>query len=306
MKKFTIIFALFIACTITANAQYSDATLNGAWLLYQAPLNPYGDSLMYLVFDGNGNITGWSGFGSCAGSNYSVNSSGVITGSLAIGGSMPITGQLNSQNTATLSADGTNYELSRVSDPAALTNSITGTLSTDNCGQANVTITIDNQGTVTSATGLTAPISGRIYADLGVFIGHITTGGSNGWNEFSITGYYSNNILSGIMYLDNTGCGNTSAQLTRENSSSIFSANTNSYEINIFPNPAHDILTFSNKNLSFDAAEINIYNQVGSLVKSETIKQYNQQINIGDLSNGIYLVKIISENKIITEKLIKQ
>jgi len=43
---------------------------------------------------------------------------------------------------------------------------------------------------------------------------------------------------------------------------------------------------------------------MGSLVKTELLKQNQQQINIGDLSNGIYIVKIKSKRLIGNQKLI--
>lgn len=306
MKKFTFILTVLIEMTITSKAQYSNATLNGAWFLYQTPLSPYNDSLLCLVFDGNGNITDWDGFGSITGSNYSVNTSGVITGTLVIvgKGSMPLVGQLSSQNIGDLLADGTNFVLSRISNQGALTSSITGILSTDNCGQKTVTITLDNQGIVTSTTGLNAPVSGRIYADLGVFVGHFKTGASDSWDEFSIKGYYSNNTLNGEVVLDATSCGKTSVQLIRKDATSIISVNSNATKIEIFPNPTNDIITIQMNKVNIDLVEINLFNVTGNLVKSKKLKQNQQQINVGDLGNGIYMVEIKSKEWTEMQKLI--
>jgi len=309
MKKFTIILTVLIAMTITTKAQYSNATLNGAWFMYQTPLNPYGDSLMYIVFDGNGNITDLSGFGDFTGSNYSVNASGAITANIIVvgEGTFPIVGQLSSSDLGTLTADGMNYYvLSRVSNQGALTNTITGLLSTQNCGQKTVTITLNNLGIATSTTGLDAPVSGRAYADLGMFIGHFRTGASDGWNQFSIMGYYSNPTLNGKVGLYATSCGNTLAQLTRQDASGIVTINSKSTKIEIFPNPANEIVTIKMNNLNFESAEINIFNVIGTLVKSEILRQNNQQINISDLSNGIFTVQVKSKEWTEKQKLIIQ
>lgn len=296
MKKFTIILTVLIAMTITAKAQYSNATLNGAWFMYQAPLTPYGDSLMYLVFDGNGNITDWDGFGAITGSNYSVNTTGAITGTLVIAGqgSIPLVGQLSSENLGTLSADGMDLVLSRVSNQGALNGSITGTLSTENCGQKTVTIYIDNQGIINSAIGLVAPISGRIYADLGVFSGHIKTGDGGVWDEFSIRGYYSNPTLNGEIVFDGS-CGINSVQLIL-NPTGITSFISNTTKLEIFPNPANEIVTLNINNIINEVVEIKIFNAIGTLVKSEVLKQNNRQINISDLNNGIYIITIKSKD----------
>ena len=74
MKKIVLLIFMFNVAMTTANAQYSNATLNGPWLLYQNPLSPYNDSLVYILFDGNGSITDFGAFGTFSGS-YSVNAS---------------------------------------------------------------------------------------------------------------------------------------------------------------------------------------------------------------------------------------
>ncbi|PIY05959.1 MAG: hypothetical protein COZ21_03585, partial [Bacteroidetes bacterium CG_4_10_14_3_um_filter_31_20] len=51
---------------------------------------------------------------------------------------------------------------------------------------------------------------------------------------------------------------------------------------------------------------LNIYNVMGALIKSETLKQNQQQINTKDLSNGIYLVEIKSKEWSGKQKLIIQ
>ncbi len=223
MKKLTIVLIVLVATAIQTKAQYSNATLNGTWFIYQTPLTPYGDSLLYVVFDGNGTISDCSGFGEFTGSHYAVTSSGAITGSIiSVGeGEYAFTGQLSSQNAGTLTMDGMGYVLSRIFNQGALAGSLSGTLNAGTCGQKTVTITVNDQGIITSATGLGSPVTGKIYADLGVFLGHLRTGdSSNGWNEFSIWGYYSNNTLNGKVSLDLKGCDNTTVQLTKNYSSS--------------------------------------------------------------------------------------
>ena len=196
MKKIVLLIFMFNVAMTTANAQYSNATLNGPWLLYQNPLSPYNDSLVYILFDGNGSITDFGGFGTFSGS-YSVNAIGTFSGILnADEGSFQLSGQLTSQNTATMG----DYILSRVSNPGALSGTITGFLNSA-CGSATATLTVDNQVKITGATGLTPPVTGRIYTDLGVYIGHIKTGvpriENSHWNELSIMGYYVDNKLIG-------------------------------------------------------------------------------------------------------------
>ena len=51
---------------------------------------------------------------------------------------------------------------------------------------------------------------------------------------------------------------------------------------------------------------LNIYAFAGTLVKSEILNQNQQQINIGDLSEGIYIVEIKSKEWTEKRKLIIQ
>ncbi|HWS60930.1 MAG TPA: YCF48-related protein, partial [Flavobacterium sp.] len=189
---------------------YSNAVLNGPWFMYKdlSPIDPNNDNLMYFVFDGNGNITDFSGFGGpWTGSTYSVGPSGVISGTLTNGSeSFPFGGQLISETEGNASGDGQNWKLHKIANPGALKDKIVGTLSTANCGSRNVTLNIDSNGIITSATGLEGPVSGRVYADLGVYIGHIHTGELpppyTYWREIAIWGNYSNNNLIGRIDLD--------------------------------------------------------------------------------------------------------
>ena len=74
----------------------------------------------------------------------------------------------------------------------------------------------------------------------------------------------------------------------------------------LYPNPASDIVSFNIDNTNNAELTINIYNVIGTLVKSETLKQNNQQINIGDINNGIYMVAVKSNILTKYQKLIIQ
>ena len=197
-------------------AQYSNATLNGSWFFYTEPLNPYDDELNYAIFDGNGNITNASGFPTPASGNYTVNQNGSFSGTAFMGSeTFPFVGQLTSQNGGTINFGDGNNILSKIPNPGALQDKIVGTLITQNYGTKNITLNIDSQGKIISASGLTPPVSGYVYADLGVYLGHFTTADAVPWNEFSIMGYYINDELNGQVVLDSSDEGITFCQLTR-------------------------------------------------------------------------------------------
>lgn len=76
--------------------------------------------------------------------------------------------------------------------------------------------------------------------------------------------------------------------------------------LTIFPNPASDIITLNIDTKNNSALTMDIYTITGELVRAETLKQNQQQVTISDLSNGIYLVSIKSNELTETKKLVIQ
>ena len=302
----------FVAMT-SAYAQYSNATLNGPWLIYQNPLTPYNDSLMYIVFDGNGSITDFGGFGTFSG-NYSVNASGSFTGNLIWDeGSYPLGGQLNSQNTATMG----DRVLHRVSNPGTLSGTITGILNST-CGSAFVSLTVDNQGNIIGATGLTAPVTGKIFTDLGVYLGHIKTGvpvaENSHWNEFSIMGYYADNKLNGKVRLDAgpNDCKSTVAQLIHSGETKILELNS------ITPGAVSTTLTTEELNTvtnlklngNIDARDFKTMRDLMPVLSTIDISGANIVEYIGtegtyDASNRTYSANLIPRNGLMDKIILK-
>ncbi|MBA4153881.1 MAG: hypothetical protein C0512_06000 [Flavobacterium sp.] len=293
---------------------YTNATLNGPWLFFTdvTPIDPFNNNLNYFVFDGNGNITDFNGFGGpWIGSSYSVNSSGVLNGTITNGSeSFPFNGLLTSATEVTAQIAGQNWRLHKIANPGALKDKITGTLTTDGCGSRDVTLNIDNNGIITSATGLTGPVVGRVYTDLGVYIGHMTTGEGNDshWGELSIMGYYSNNNLVGQLGLDddsqNPNCTNTTSNLVRSDNLGI-NDNDEVKNITIYPNPNNGIFYFELKEPKAKL-QIEIVNFLGQKVYETTIFDNitTNKIYFEPQSKGMYFIKIYDGENIYKEKIL--
>jgi hypothetical protein len=115
---------------------------------------------------------------------------------------------------------------------------------------------------------------------------------------FFSTGAYIQHSSQSTLYVDNlsfTGFVTSVPEKISENT--IF---------NLYPNPASDIITLNIDNFNNADLTLNIYNVIGTLVKSEPLKQDQRQINIGDLSNGSYMVEIKSKGWSEKQKLIVQ
>ncbi|MFZ4741695.1 MAG: T9SS type A sorting domain-containing protein [Bacteroidales bacterium] len=75
---------------------------------------------------------------------------------------------------------------------------------------------------------------------------------------------------------------------------------------NLYPNPANEIVSLNVDYSRNTDLTLSIYNSIGKLVSSEILHQNQQQINISNLSNGIYTVKIKSKEWAESQKLIIQ
>jgi hypothetical protein len=80
----------------------------------------------------------------------------------------------------------------------------------------------------------------------------------------------------------------------------------NGNKFSVYPNPAIDIITLKINDRYNTDLILNIYNAIGALVKSETLKEKDRQINIRDLCNGIYMVEIKSKEWARKQKLLIQ
>lgn len=75
--------------------------------------------------------------------------------------------------------------------------------------------------------------------------------------------------------------------------------------ISVFPNPTNSILNISNNDNSKEIMEVNLYDIVGKRYDLNNDK--NSSIDLSPLSNGVYIVEIIFDNKqVLKRKIIKE
>lgn len=65
---------------------------------------------------------------------------------------------------------------------------------------------------------------------------------------------------------------------------------TKNNNLTIYPNPTQNVITIDIKENSGKFGTINFYTLFGSLIQTEQVLQEKQQLNISNLSNGIYLI----------------
>jgi hypothetical protein len=70
-------------------------------------------------------------------------------------------------------------------------------------------------------------------------------------------------------------------------------------KLNIYPNPASDIVIIENA----ENSKISIINMLGQVVFSQTLINNNIKLNVSQIPNGTYLIRIENNNEVITKKL---
>ena len=79
----------------------------------------------------------------------------------------------------------------------------------------------------------------------------------------------------------------------------------NNLSIKLFPNPTNSIINLSLESLYDLDLKVNIISIDGKILKTTTLSNYqNQQIDISDLSTGIYLTNFYSNNTLVASKRI--
>jgi hypothetical protein len=269
--------------------------LDGPWLAYAPPLDPINNPTTYLVFDGVGGIVDVGIFCQGGGGTYVVASNGAFTGTLQCGTTIPLTGQFYSQDSASVDLDGIEAALVRMADPSYLEGTLTGTLSTQNCGsQSNVILELNSEGVIIGSNGLIPPVTGRVYRDRGAFVGHIRTGGTNGWQEFSIYGFQTGVTLSGVLDLDQNGCGTSSVDLTWQASTGIAGNTQRTMDLSIFPNPASDLVQVSFANPHQGTVVVSLFDNVGKLVRTVNLQHDQHWVDVSGLADGSYVLQVSS------------
>ena len=80
----------------------------------------------------------------------------------------------------------------------------------------------------------------------------------------------------------------------------------NELSFSVYPNPASEVVTLTMNKAFNEKVIMNIYNATGMLIKTETLLQNQQQINMGDLSNGLYIIEIRAKSWAGKQKLLIQ
>jgi hypothetical protein len=82
---------------------------------------------------------------------------------------------------------------------------------------------------------------------------------------------------------------------------------TNNTSINVYPNPANDVVIINFKGYTGRKKTIvELYNITGGLIKTQLIQSALTEVNISDLAEGVYIVKVTNDNGVAVKRVVKE
>jgi hypothetical protein len=173
---------------------------------------------------------------------------------------------------------------------------------TDGNGCSNsdaISINVNPEINIGLSDSATINVAGdSMVLDAGTWVSYLwSTGETTQQITVSTSGTYS------VTVTDASNCSNSD----QINVMVTNTANVDIENVNIYPNPASDIVTIDAADWLHQVSSIEIYNQLGQLVQVKH-GQATNQINIQDLTNGMYIIRWKSNNNetLGLAKLIKQ
>lgn len=116
-------------------------------------------------------------------------------------------------------------------------------------------------------------------------------------DENPVYSYTANDTYEVILAAASEHCFSLSTQTVEVQNVGIDGINLSNVEL--YPNPAAYLLTINN----IQNSTVSIYNLVGELVVFEKVDSNSAQINVANLAQGTYIVKVQNNNSVFTSKI---
>lgn len=318
MKKILLLCCTLLCLASTVEAQYSNASLDGPWIIEISGVETY-DYAVYLVFNGQGSITdmGAMNVPDSAGS-YSVAPNGAISGFVWSDGYVPFTGQMQTDSTAVFHMGALELPLLKVKDLGACSGCWQGQFVQDGTNVTyDVVMVINPNGELESCPGFAAPVEGRFLYQSGCLAGHFTTGETEpGWSEvmFLEAHLVGGATMVGNFGLDCSSCNGGSFELTRVSCYSgsevipVFAFRQN------YPNPFNPSTVISFALNEPAHVKLSVYDVTGRLVRilvddmlpnGTTRVEWNGRNTSNSLvGSGVYYCRLQAGRHMITKKMV--
>lgn len=148
--------------------------------------------------------------------------------------------------------------------------------------------------------GSTIPTAGGIVSTSNPFT---ITGIPPSYNcyAFFVRSICSSTDVSSWSAIGTLGCSVTSYNwlLTLSNDNFVYNSENNKFQI--YPNPTKNIFQIKNNS---EIEKLTIFDYLGKVILTQT--QNNNEINVENLSKGIYIIEIQLENEKVYKKFIKE
>lgn len=112
-------------------------------------------------------------------------------------------------------------------------------------------------------------------------------------------------VAGGLLFTQPLSLNNLVEIYTCEASSTSHEQGAANLEIKVFPNPAENYVQLLAEDAESSVFQVNIFDMNGRLIKTLIMQNGTAFININDLSNGCYIVKVFNEVQITVQRLIK-
>lgn len=109
---------------------------------------------------------------------------------------------------------------------------------------------------------------------------------------------YPFDVCANMTYPTDPDLSNNTACVTFKNGSTIGIQENANNTLSVYPNPAKNVITVSNA----AGAQISIYNLAGQQVANVNAASANQVINVANLSEGLYVIRVANGNQVSTSK----
>jgi hypothetical protein len=281
-----------------SEAQYSDASLDNAWIFAISEIPD--ETSVFIIFDGEGGVPEFGAFRMLfPAGTYSVEQSGefVILVEHEEDGQWEFNGQFLNDSTTTITMGELSFPMVKVTNEAACAGVWAGNFVQDST-QVTYTIeemVIDEWGEIQSCTGFTPPVTGRFYAEQDYFVGHFFTGEGMGWEEIGIEGgtCIPNQAMNGTFSLECGDCNDGSFTLEYDAVSEPGETVSGFSLCQNHPNPFNPSTTIEYGLAAPGKVHLSVYNISGQIIATledgwQGAGQHEVLFDGTGLSSGIY------------------
>lgn len=303
-----------------AEAECSDASLDGPWIVIVSGVEPY-TYPVYFTFDGQGTIDDIGSFNipDSAGT-YSFAPDCSLSGYFWSDGYAPFTGYLDSDTTATIDMGLGAFPMLKVRDVGALEGCWAGSFVQDSTLVGyDVIIHIDEFGEVVSTNGFPASVSGRMFFESSYLAGHLILDAFEGpWQEINIRDatVVADSLMTGTFALDCSDCKGGTLHLIRCSVTGVGdrpAATALELHPNC-PNPFNPQTTIAYTLPQAGRVSLRVYDVAGRLVRTlvDDVEEAGGHVTTWGgrdgrgvaVVSGVYFVRLESESGVRTRKMV--